>query len=115
MEALERLETASLLRGTVTDPNSDPTIRQLRAQIFENDRRLIDTLNVRLHLVSRVRHYKASRGFAFVDREREEWMLRDLLSVNAGPLSPDGLREIYAAILDLTKREVSHDADPHEG
>jgi hypothetical protein len=26
---------------------------------------------------------------------------------NRGPLSQDGLEEIYAAILDLTKREVS--------
>jgi hypothetical protein len=34
-------------------------------------------------------------------------MLRDLGRANRGPLSKEGLEEIYAAILDLTKREVS--------
>jgi hypothetical protein len=34
-------------------------------------------------------------------------MLRDLARANRGPLSQDGLEEIYTAILDLTKREVS--------
>lgn len=34
-------------------------------------------------------------------------MLRDVSRANRGPLSQDGLEEIYAAILDLTKREVS--------
>jgi hypothetical protein len=34
-------------------------------------------------------------------------MLRDMTRANRGPLSPEGLEQIYAAILDLTKREVS--------
>jgi hypothetical protein len=34
-------------------------------------------------------------------------MLRDLTRANRGPLSQPGLEEIYGAILDLTKREVS--------
>lgn len=34
-------------------------------------------------------------------------MLRDVSRSNRGPLSPHGLEEIYTAILDLTKREVS--------
>jgi hypothetical protein len=33
-------------------------------------------------------------------------MLRYLLRANRGPLSPEGLCEIFAAILELTKREV---------
>jgi hypothetical protein len=34
-------------------------------------------------------------------------MLRDVTRSNRGPLSQGGLEGIYAAILDLTKREVS--------
>lgn len=112
MEAQEHLVCP---RATVTDPNADPTIRKLRTQIFEKDRQLIDALNARIDLVSSIKAHKASLGFTFVDREREELMLRDLLSANTGPLSPEGLREIYVAILDLMKREVSRDADPLEG
>jgi chorismate mutase len=57
--------------------------------------------------VTKLKQYKESRGIGFVDPEREEWMLRDLTRSNRGPLSPQGLEEIYTAILDLTKREVS--------
>jgi hypothetical protein len=34
-------------------------------------------------------------------------MLRDMSRANRGPLSQQGLQEIYTAILALTKREVS--------
>ena len=44
---------------------------------------------------------------AGLDPEREEWMLRDLLRANRGPLSADGLAAIYAQILELTKNEVA--------
>ena len=34
-------------------------------------------------------------------------MLRDMSRANRGPLSQEGLEQIYKAVLDLTKREVS--------
>jgi chorismate mutase len=86
---------------------SDPLIRQLREQISDNDRKLVETLNTRLKLVARMKRYKASRGLSFVDPEREEWMLRYLERANRGPLSSAGLAEIFAVLLDLTKREVA--------
>jgi chorismate mutase len=86
------------------DPSRDPHIRQLRQQVSDNDRAAI---NARLRLVAKLKGYKESRGIDFVDPEREEWMLRDLTRANRGPLSQEGLEQIYAAILDLTKREVS--------
>ena len=89
------------------DPSTDPIIRQLREQVSDNDRALVEAVNTRLRLVARIKSYKESRGVDFVDPEREEWMLRDVSRANRGPLSQAGLEEIYAAILDLTKREVS--------
>jgi chorismate mutase len=89
------------------DPSRDPLIRQLRQQVSDNDRALVEAINARLRLVARLKTYKESRGIDFVDPEREEWMLRDLTRANRGPLSQEGLEQIYAAILDLTKREVS--------
>ena len=87
--------------------NDDPLIRQLRQQISDNDRKLIDALNQRLELVARLKRYKESRGIDFVDPEREEWMLKYLARANRGPLSQEGLEELFAEILDLTKREVA--------
>ena len=67
----------------------------------------MDAINTRLKLVARLKRYKEERGLDFVDLEREEWMLNYLLRANRGPLSADGLREIFGEILDLTKREVA--------
>ena len=64
-------------------------------------------MNARLKLVARLKSYKESRGIAFVDPEREEWMLQYLARANRGPLSPEGLGELFSEILDLTKREVA--------
>ncbi len=85
---------------------TDPLIRQLREQISDNDRALVEAFNKRLQLVAQLKRYKESRGIGFVDPEREEWMLQYLTRANRGPLTPDGLSELFAEILDLTKREV---------
>ena len=88
------------------EQNNDPLIRQLREQISDADRTIIEAVNVRLKLVSRLKEYKESRGMSFVDPEREEWMLSYLTRANRGPLSAAGLQEIFSEVLDLTKREV---------
>jgi chorismate mutase len=87
----------------VTD---DPLIKQLRQQISDTDRSLVDAFNARLRLVARLKSYKESRGIDFLDPEREEWMLQYLSRANRGPLSQDGLKELFEELLDLTKREV---------
>jgi chorismate mutase len=86
--------------------NDDPLIKQLRQQISDTDRSIVDAINARLRLVARLKGYKESRGIDFVDPEREEWMLQYLARANRGPLSQDGLKELFEEILDLTKREV---------
>lgn len=86
---------------------NDPLIRQLREQISDNDRKLVDAVNQRLKLVARIKSVKAERGMEFVDPDREAWMLQYLVRANRGPLSGEGLRELYQTVLDLTKREVA--------
>ena len=90
----------------MSEPGQDPIIKQLREQISDNDRAIVDAMNKRLQLVSRLKAYKDSRGIDFVDPEREEWMLQYLARANRGPLTEEGLRELFAEVLDLTKREV---------
>ena len=89
------------------EQNADPLIRQLREQISDADRKIVEAINARLKLVARLKAYKESRGLSFVDPEREEWMLNYLTRANRGPLSTEGLREIFGEVLDLTKREVA--------
>jgi len=94
-----------------TTVNDDPLIRQLREQISDTDRAIVESLNARLRLVARLKSYKESRGISFVDPEREEWMLQYLQRANRGPLSTEGLQELFEEILDLTKREVARGED----
>ncbi len=86
--------------------DEDPLIRRLREQVSDNDRTLVEAMNRRLELVERLWRYKQSRGFEVLDPEREEWMLRYLRRANRGPLSPAGLEELFAKVLELTKREL---------
>ena len=86
--------------------DTDPVIQQFRDKISDNDRALVEAVNTRLKLVARLKNYKESRGLSFVDPEREEWMLQYLTRANRGPLSPEGLRQLFEHLLDLTKREV---------
>ena len=90
----------------MAEQNDDPLIRQLREQISDADRTIVEAINARLKLVARLKAYKESRGMSFVDPEREEWMLNYLTRANRGPLSAEGLQEVFSEILDLTKREV---------
>jgi len=85
----------------------DPFVREVRRQISDLDRALVDLVNKRLRLVARLKRYKDDHGIGFVDLAREEWMLQYLRRVNRGPLSADGLSELYHELLDLTKREVT--------
>ena len=101
---------AQVVRITVTE--NDPLIRQLREQISDNDRAIVEAINARLKLVARLKGYKESRGLSFVDPDREQWMLQYLARANRGPLSSDGLQELFEEVLDLTKREVQRGEEP---
>jgi len=91
----------------MSEHETDPVIDHLRRQVSDADRQLIELVNRRLAVVAQLKRYKESRGIDFVDPEREEWMLRYLQRANRGPLSVEGLSELFSEILDLTKREVA--------
>jgi chorismate mutase len=90
-----------------SDRQQEGRIAELRERISANDRAILEAVNRRLELVAEMKAYKASRGIPFLDLSREEQMLRELVGENQGPLSEDGLRRLFAEILDLSKREVA--------
>jgi chorismate mutase len=87
--------------------DDDPVLRQFREQISDTDLAIVDAVNKRLKLVAQIKAYKESKGVNFLDPEREEWMIQYLTRANRGPLSAEGLRELFTFVLDLSKREVS--------
>lgn len=93
--------------GVNAETQKDPRITQLREQISDADRALVELVNTRLRLVAAIKEHKESKGIEFVDPEREQWMLTYLHRANRGPLSAHGLDELFQELLDLTKREVA--------
>jgi chorismate mutase/prephenate dehydratase len=95
----------------MSDQGSDPTVRQLRHEISQVDRAILAVVNARLELVARLKEHKDRNGLPFVDPDRERQLIAELEAVNHGPLSAEGVRELYTALLGLTKREVSRDGN----
>lgn len=89
---------------------TDQFVKDVRRDISDVDTQLVALVNKRLKLVAKLKRYKEEHGIGFVDLAREEWMLQYLQRGNRGPLSADGLAELYHAILDLVKREVAKDS-----
>ena len=84
-------------------------LEELRSEISELDRQLLDLLNRRLELVTAVRDYKDTAGERWIDPEREAELLQALVAANPGPLSERGVRSIFSAVLDVLKQEVAAD------
>ncbi len=85
---------------------ADAHVREVRRQISDVDRSLVELVNKRLRLVAQLKRYKDEHGIGFVDLAREEWMLSYLQRANSGPLSAEGLASLYHELLALTKQEV---------
>jgi chorismate mutase len=81
-------------------------IERLRAELGDVDLGLVAGMNRRLRLVAELKRVKEELGIAFLDPARERFMLDWLAGRNEGPLTDEGLRELYAELLALTKREL---------
>ena len=79
----------------------------LRGEISELDRRLLELLNRRLELVAEVRERKEAAGERWIDAEREAELLRELAAGNPGPLSERAVTTLFTAVLDVLKQEVA--------
>jgi chorismate mutase len=84
----------------------DAALDRLRDLLATNDLALLDLVNRRLDLVHEIKQRKGELGVAFVDLEREEWLLDHLQRANNGRLSEEGLREFFTTVLELTKHEL---------
>jgi chorismate mutase len=83
----------------------DPVVNRFREEISAADREILETVNRRIGLVRELHAYKLERGFPLGDPEREAALIEQLDRLNTGPLSSEGLREIYAAIVSEWRRQ----------
>lgn len=86
--------------------SADPVLRELRERVSALDRAILEAVNERLEVVARIVEHKKATGRALHDPGREETMLLELLRANRGMLTDDGVAELQAALLYLTKRQL---------
>ena len=84
----------------------DERFAGLRDRIGENDRAIVDAVNLRLRLVAELWRLKDERGDDRLDPERERRLRDELRAANTGPLSAEGLDRLVGELLELTKREL---------
>lgn len=97
----------------MSESHIDPTVLRLRGEISEVDRAILAVVNTRIELVAQLKRHKDEVGLPFLDPDRERRLIEELDEKNAGPLSAEGLEELYTYLLDLTKREVAKDGGPN--
>jgi prephenate dehydrogenase len=85
---------------------ADAELGQMRDEIAAIDREVLDALNRRLGLVRRINEHKAATGAPAIDAKREAELLTELAEANRGPLSEEGVRTAFSALLDVMKQEL---------
>jgi chorismate mutase len=96
------------------EPAQDPVVLEIRELITRADREILEAANRRLELVLRLHRHKAAQGYPMVDPAREESLLRSLAEQNPGPLSDEGVRELFGTLIEISKREAAA-APPRPG
>jgi prephenate dehydrogenase len=94
---------------------ADPELTNLRDEIAALDRELLGALNRRLDLVRRIAEHKAGTGAPAIDAQREAELLAGLVAANGGPLSEQGVRTAFSALLDVLKQELRANRAPADG
>ena len=74
-------------------------IQKLRRRIDEIDDRILELINQRLMVASKIGKIKDRSGTAVVDSQRESAIYQRLSSLNKGPLNETGLHQIYKAVI----------------
>jgi chorismate mutase len=82
----------------------DTELDKLRRAIDAVDTSLLELIHERVRLVLEVGAYKAKRGLAVYDPERERRLLERLTSLAQPPVEPDTVRRIFERLIDESRR-----------
>lgn len=83
-----------------------------RVKIDAIDRELLRLICERQRITLDVVRAKREQGLPVLDQGREEALLHKLTEINPGPLSEDGIRRIWLAIMGESRIYQALSADP---
>ena len=89
------------------DERAAAEIAEYRRRIADADAAVVAAANRRIELVAELKRLKERHGIDFVDPDQERRLVEALVAANPGPLSEEGLRELVATLLAVTKRDVA--------
>lgn len=75
-------------------------LAECRVRIDAIDIQLLNLLNERTKIVERIGTIKRSLTLPIYEPKREDQVLANVLSHNAGPLEPDAIRRVFERIMD---------------
>jgi chorismate mutase/prephenate dehydratase len=75
------------------------SLKNLRSQIDNIDKKIIEFLNMRAKFSSKIADLKRQEGLALYSPDREREVLKKITTVNKGPLSPNAIEAIYREIM----------------
>lgn len=84
--------------------SSDARIAELRAQIDDIDRRLVDLLTARARCALELGHLKEAQGIPLHQPGREAEVLANVRQANGGPLDDDAVVRLFERIIDEARR-----------
>ncbi len=90
-------------------------IEELRREIDEIDRRLLDLLNQRARRVVEIGRIKSGCGLPLYQPDRERKVFEGVEAANPGPLSNRAIRRLFERILDESRSAERRVMEPPEG
>ena len=84
----------------MTRDEANRLLAESRAHIDEIDLALVELLNRRTQAVEAIGSAKEAAGLPVYEPKREDDVYKNVLTHNAGPLSPEALRRIFERIMD---------------
>jgi chorismate mutase len=91
---------------------ADPILSSLREEIAAADRDLISAFARRLRVAGKIKRHKDERGYDLIDPEREQQLFETWRQANDGAISNQALRELFEAVLTLSKHETAAESRP---
>jgi chorismate mutase len=85
-------------------PSIVPELEQLREQIDEVDRRILELVAERVRIVLRVGDIKRELDLAVYDPERERRLLAKLTELAPEPLDATTVRRVFERLIDESRR-----------
>ena len=85
----------------------DPVLASYRERISAADDGVLAAVNHRLQLVAELHAHKRANGLPLFDAAREQDVVTRAIARNGGPLSDDGVRQLYALLLPLCTAEAA--------